>query len=57
MDMVTLKYRLVGNVNNPVIEKSFKTRAECDAWVKAQGNVLVLEIESSGAAAFNRIFG
>jgi hypothetical protein len=55
--MVTVKYRLIGSINNAIHSKEFKTRAECDAWIKAQGNILVLEVESSGAAAFNRIFG
>lgn len=55
--MVKLEYRLVGNVNNPVLTKEFKTHTECDSWVKAQGNILVVAIESSGAQALNRIFG
>lgn len=56
-NMVTLKYRLVGNTSNPVLSKEFKTRNEAMAWAKAQGNVLVLEIESTGTAALSRIFG
>lgn len=54
--MVTLKYRLIGSVDYPVLSKSFNTRSECNAWVAANP-VLVLEIESSGASAYSRIFG
>lgn len=55
--MIKLEYRLIGSISNPVLTKEFNTRADCDAWVKAQGNVLVVSIESSGAAALGRIFG
>ncbi len=55
--MVTLKYRLVGDANNPVLSKEFKTRDEAMQWAKAQGNILIVEVESTGAAALNRIFG
>lgn len=55
--MVTLKYRLVGDVKNPVFSKEFNSRVEATLWAKAQGNILIVEIESSGAAAFNHIFG
>lgn len=55
--MVTLKYRLVGSKTNLVLEKSFNTRAEAMSWAKAQGNILILEIESTGASALSRIYG
>jgi hypothetical protein len=55
--MVTLKYRLVGSVSNPVISKEFATRPEALQWAKAQGNILILEIESTGAAALSSLFG
>jgi hypothetical protein len=55
--MVTVNYRLIGDVSNPTLTKTFNNRAEADAWIKAQVNILVLEVESSGAAAMNRIFG
>ncbi len=53
--MVTLKFRLVGL--DHVISREFDTWGACDAWCKQQINVVVVEVESSGAAAFNRIFG
>jgi hypothetical protein len=56
--MVTLEYRLIGNVNNPVLVKQgFPTREAAIAWAKAQGNVLILVIESTGEASMRRIFG
>lgn len=55
--MVTLKYRLAGSLNNPVLSKEFNSHAEAMSWAKAQGNVFIVEIESTGAAALNRIFG
>jgi hypothetical protein len=54
--MITVTYRLIGSVSNPSFDKSFDNRNDADSWIKAQGNILVLSIESSGAAAMNRIF-
>lgn len=55
--MITLKYRLVGNTSNPVLTKTFPHRLACDMWVKAQGNILVIEIQSEGRETFKQIFG
>jgi hypothetical protein len=55
--MIQLEYRLVGNVDNTVFTKEFKTREEALNWAKIQGNVFIIQMESTGAVAFNRIYG
>lgn len=56
--MVILKYRLVGrNEAVAVLERSFESRDEAMAWAKLQGNVMIVEIESSGVSAFSHIYG
>lgn len=55
--MVTVTYRLVGDVNNPTLRKEFKTSEEVLIWAKAQGNILILEVESTSVVAMKRLFG
>lgn len=48
--MCKLIYRLVGSVNNPRLERDFSTRDAAIQWASLQGNILILEIESSASA-------
>lgn len=54
--MITLKYRLIGNVNYPTLTKTFANRAECNDWVSTNP-IVVIEIESNGTATYSRLFG
>ncbi len=55
--MIKVTYRLVGSVNYPELTKEFETKETADAWIRLQVNVLIISIESTGAAALSRIYG
>ena len=48
--MVKLTYRLVGSTSNPRLTREFSTRDAALQWASDQGNVLILEIQSTASA-------
>lgn len=54
--MITLQYRLIGDVNNPVFTKTFDSRTDLNDWLVDQP-VVVVSIESGGVEVYKRIFG
>jgi hypothetical protein len=56
--MITVTYKT--NKTEARYTITFETRAQADAWIADQqegGLLVVLSIESTGAAALSRIFG
>jgi hypothetical protein len=54
--MCILKYRLIGDVSNPVLTKEFESRDAMREWVKACGNIMILTVTESCAPAMARVF-
>lgn len=54
--MITLKYIHHCSLNKDVQTISFKTQEEADAWAQSH-HVMIVEQESTGAAALSRVFG
>ena len=54
--MVTVTYRLIGSVDYPTFSKDFSDRTTANDWI-AVNPIVVLQIESFGAATYNRVFG
>ena len=55
--MCILTYRLIGDVNNPVLTKEFKTREDMVDWGKSCGNIIILTTTLSGAESYGRVYG
>lgn len=55
--MITVQYRLIGNVDNALLTKEFKTNTEFRAWQKDQINILILSVEYSGVATMEKLYG
>lgn len=53
--MITLKYKVTGNDEELI--KQFVNENDYQSFLDHHQNVVVVSVERSGAAAFNRIYG